>query len=81
VDAVHENVSQNFAMINLLSLEIGDPAALLLVSESETTLTLTPVLGGLGNLTTWDVVPGGSALAVRPTINSSLNLNVAGNGP
>lgn len=80
---VYDWQSQGFGMINQLSVEQGDPAALGLVDYRESTLTVTTVSGdgGLGNLMTWDVVPGGNALAVRTTLNSALNLNVAGPGP
>ena len=82
---VYDNASQNFAMISQLSVESGTPAALALATASwtnnEAQLTLAPVMGGLGQLMTWDVVAGGTALAVRPTLSASLNLNVAGNGP
>ncbi len=79
---VYDDVSQNFAMISLLSLELGKPAALGLITGGGGTsaLTLSPILGGLSNLTTWDVVAGGNALAVRPTLSPSLNLNVSGAG-
>jgi len=46
-----------------------------------TPITAAPVTGALGPLMTWDVAAGGTALAVRPTLSSELNLNVAGTGP
>lgn len=82
---IYDNASQNFAMISQLSVESGTPAALALATASwtnnEAQLMLAPVMGGLGKLMTWDVAAGGAALAVRPTLSFSLNLNVAGAGP
>ena len=80
---VYDVTSGGFAMVSLNSLESGTPAVLGLAHAGGGTsaLVLVPFRKGLIRGTTWDVVPGGNALAVRPTFDSSLNLNVAGSGP
>lgn len=80
---VYDVFSGGFAMVSQNSVESGNPAVLGLLSAGGGTspLTLIPFIDGLVQGTTWDVASGGKALAVRPTFNSSLNLNVAGAGP
>ena len=77
---IYDNASGGFAMVNLLSSELGTTSVLAVVA-GQPTLALQPIVDGLSSASTWDVVPGGVALAVRPTESTSLNLNVAGNGP
>jgi hypothetical protein len=77
---IYDNQSGGFAMVNLLSSELGTTSILTVVA-GQPTLSLQPIVGGLSSASTWDVVAGGNALAVRPTMSTSLNLNVAGNGP
>jgi len=82
---IYDTATQNFAMVNMLSVERGQPSALALVSAAitanEVALTLTPVSDGLGQLNTWKVEPGGTALTVRPALSPALSLDVAGYGP
>jgi hypothetical protein len=76
---IYDNASGNFAMVNLLSSEQGTTSILTVGAGGA--LSLQPIVAGLSDASTWDVAPGGNALAVRPTSSTSLNLNVAGNGP
>ena len=81
---IYDSVSGGFGLVNQQSLALGTPQVLGLQSDGGTT---TPVLlvdflvGGLLDDRTWNVAPGGSALAVRPNLSDSLNLNVSGAGP
>jgi hypothetical protein len=76
---IYDNASGGFAMVNLLSSEMGTTSVLAVVA-GQPTLTLQPIVDGLASAT-WDVAAGGNALAVRPTMSAALNLNVAGTGP
>jgi hypothetical protein len=82
---IYDNGTRNFAMVNMLSVESGKPAALALagaaITAGEVALTLKPVSEGLGQLNTWSVEPGGTALTVRPALSAALSLGVAGDGP
>jgi hypothetical protein len=80
---VYDIASGNFAMINADSIASGSPGVLAVsdTSGSRSPLTLRPFVGGLPQGSTWDVAPGGSALAVRPAFDSALNLRLVGNGP
>ena len=77
---IYDNASGGFAMVNLLSSELGQTSVLTVVA-GESVLALQPIVDGLSSASTWDVAAGGNALAVRPTMSTSINLNVAGNGP
>ena len=72
-----------FGMVNLGSLGSGTPSFLGIVRSDGNVneLGLSAVTDGLSDTTRWDVVPGGSALAVQSAWTSSVNLNVAGSGP
>jgi hypothetical protein len=81
---IYDIPSGNFAMVNADSVAGGSPAVLGLQSEggATTPLTLTTLdSGGLAAAILWDVAAGGTALAVRSGVSTSLNLNVAGTGP
>ena len=81
---IYDPVSGGFAMVNQQSIELGTPQVLGLQSDGGTTtpLALVPFLvGGLLNDRTWNVAAGGDALAVRPNLSTSLNMNVSGGGP
>jgi hypothetical protein len=80
---VYDIPSAGFAMVSMNSVESGTPMVLALADTSGGTskLQLSSYLGGLPAGSTWDVAAGGNALAARPTLSSSLNLNVAGSGP
>jgi hypothetical protein len=80
---VYDVPSGDFAMVSQNSVENGTPGVLSLVSQGGTTtpLQVTSYDGGLSPAMLWDVTSGGDALAVRPSQFTSLNLNVAGNGP
>jgi hypothetical protein len=77
---VYDIASGDFAMINEGSIESGTPGVLAVsdTSGSSSALTINSFLGGLPPGSTWDVAPGGSALAVRPAFDSSLNLRLQG---
>jgi hypothetical protein len=76
---IYDNVSGGFAMVNLLSSEQGTTSILTVGAGGALSLQL--IVDGLSSASTWDVTAGGNALAVRPTMSTSFNLNVAGNGP
>lgn len=80
---IYDVQSGNFGMISLNSVESGQPMLLGLANTGggNSKLQMQSLIGGLGPGTTWDVANGGNALAVRPTLSSSLNLNVEGAGP
>ncbi len=80
---VYDIQSGNFAMVNQGSLGSGTPMVLALTNTGGGTspLQLSSFSGGLPPGSTWDVAPGGAALAVRPTLSTSINLNVEGAGP
>lgn|GEM_PF-6484874 len=81
---IYDSVSGGFGMVNQQSLADGTPQVLGLQSDGVTTTGLQLddfMLGGLLNDRTWNVAPGGNALAVRPNLSTSLNLNVSGTGP
>jgi hypothetical protein len=74
--------SGNVALLNASSAASGTPSILCLVSDGTTTpLQLVTYDDGLLPDRVWNIAPGGSALAVRSGISTSLNLNVAGTGP
>ncbi|MEA2721180.1 MAG: hypothetical protein QOJ39_3044 [Candidatus Eremiobacteraeota bacterium] len=77
---IWDTATGNFGMVNLASIQSGTPSVL--SATSGQTLSLVPLSGGaLANTTTWNVSPGGDALAIRPAFSTSYNLNVAGSGP
>jgi len=79
---IYDFNTENFAMVNVGSLESGTPAVLALEPDDPPEeLRLRPLSGGLFEGNTWDVAPGGPALAVRSSVSTSFNLNVMGNGP
>lgn len=80
---IYDVQSGNFGMISLNSVESGTPMMLGLVDTGGGTskLQMQSFIGGIGPGMTWDVAAGGPALAVRPTLSTSLNLNVEGAGP
>jgi hypothetical protein len=80
---VYDVPSGNFAMVNMNSVMSGTPGVLGVVGGSGAVnkLALVPARNALTPKTTWDVADGGRALAVRPGMSSSLNLNVQGGGP
>jgi hypothetical protein len=75
--------SGNVALLNADSAASGTPSILCLVSDDKTTTPLQLVTYDDGLLPdrVWNIAPGGSALAVRSGLSTSLNLNVAGTGP
>jgi len=78
---IYDLSTEHFAMVNAGSLESGTPSVLSLAQGDPQSLLLSPLAGGLAEINTWDVAPGGPALAVRPTFSTSFNLNVEGSGP
>jgi hypothetical protein len=81
---VYDIPSGNFVMVNEGSPSSGTPMVLALTNTGGGTSALqlsSFLLAGLPPGSTWDVAPGGTALAVRPTLSTSLNLNVEGSGP
>lgn len=81
---IYDAPSGGFALVNEQSVADGTPQVLGLVSDGVETDALTLVeflMGGLLNDRTWNVAAGGNALAVRPNLSDSLNLNVSGAGP
>ena len=80
---VYDVPSGGFAMVSASSVDSGQPAVLGLVDGGGGTsaLTLTPYQKALTPETTWNVAAGGTLLAVRPMLSTSLNLNVSGTGP
>ena len=81
---IYDYSSGGFGMVNQQSIELGTPMVLGLQSDGGTTTPLLLVeflTGGLLWDRTWNVAAGGNALAVRPNLSDSLNLNVAGAGP
>ena len=80
---VYDVPTGNIAMVNLGSLGSGTPSFLAIVSSNGNVskLGLSAVTSGVSETTLWNVVPGGSALAVESAWTPSVNLNVAGSGP
>jgi hypothetical protein len=72
-----------FAMINVGSVASGAPRWLSIISShgNINKLGLTRTAGGTSEATLWDVVAGGSALAVQSARTPAINLNVSGSGP
>lgn len=79
---VYDLQSAGFAMVSLNSVESGTPMVLALANTGGGTsaLALSSYLSGLPAGSTWNVASGGAMLAVRPTFNTSFNLNVEGGG-
>ena len=80
---VYDITSGDFGLASASSVALGNPSVLSLrnAGGGTTPLTLVSYKDGLSAATTWNVATGGSALAVRSTSSSSVNLNVAGTGP
>lgn len=80
---VYDVPTGDFLMVNMGSVSSGTPSFLGIVRSDGNVneLGLSAVTGGVSATTMWDVVPGGKALAVQSVWTSSVNLNVAGDGP